>query len=272
MDSPAPIPSPFFSLRSVSFAYSADAPILHSIDLAIRPGEMTALIGPNGAGKSTLLHIMAGLLAPSSGSATIQSDEAARMDPALRARRVGLVPQSSSVFFPYTVTEIVAMGRNPHVGPFSDLSAADRERIEWAMEMTGVAPLARRMFNQLSGGEAQRVVLARALAQDAPALLLDEPTSSLDLFYQAALYGLLEKLNHDHARTIVIVTHDINLAAEYCPRLIGLRAGRILLDGPPDQIVTTEAIHQLYGVQTQILTSDAEGERPARMVRVRYQS
>lgn len=264
--------TPFFALERVQFAYAAGEPILRAVDLAIRAGEMTALIGPNGAGKSTLLHIMAGLLAPSTGSARIEAHESARMEPTTRARRVGFVPQTSAVFFPYTVAEIIGMGRNPRIGPFSNFSAVDRERIEWAMEMTGVSTLARRMFNQISGGEAQRVVLARALAQDAPALLLDEPTSSLDLYYQAALYGLLEKLNRQHGRTVVIVTHDINLAAEYCTRLVGLRAGEIVLDGPPEQIVTTEAIQKLYGVQAQILTGTGEDGKLARMVRVRHQS
>jgi iron complex transport system ATP-binding protein len=227
---------------------------------------MVGLIGPNGAGKSTLLHLMNGLLKPASGHARIQGEDAAPMDPVTRARKVAFVPQASRVSFPFTAGEIAAMGRRPHLGSFGDLTPEDKEHVAWAMESTGTTPLAHRLFNQLSGGEAQRVVLARALAQDAPALLLDEPTASLDLYYQAALYGLLERLNRERGLTVVIVTHEINLAAEYCPRLIGIREGRIWMDGPPEEIVTPEKILELYGVQAEIIASGG-----GRMVRVRHQ-
>ncbi len=255
---------PYFELSDATFGYVPGELVVHKVSLKINAGQMAGLIGPNGAGKSTLIQLMAGLLDPDSGEGRIQGDTARGLDPRLRARKVAFVPQSAKVFFPYTVEEIVWMGRHPHVQPLGGFSEKDGERVAWAMEATGIAPLRTRMFNQLSGGEAQRVILARALAQDAPALALDEPTSSLDLYYQALLYGLLEKQNREHGLTVVVVTHDVNLAAEYCPRLIGLREGRIILDGPPEEIVTTENIHRLYGVEAEILTSGG-----GRMARVR---
>lgn len=230
------------------------------ISLRIASGEMVGLIGPNGAGKSTLLALLTGLLAPSAGTAAVRGLDVTAIDPRPRARLIGFVPQSPQVFFPYTVAQIVAMGRNPHLGGFGGPGREDIERIDWAMEVTGTRRFADRLFNQLSAGEAQRVIIARALAQETPALVLDEPTSSLDLFYQTAVYGLLERLNRERAMTILIVTHDINLAAEYCPRLIGLRAGRVLMDGPPEQILTTERIYDLYDVQAEIIIGPANGD------------
>ena len=259
--------SPFFEVANLGFRYGRGAEVLRDVSLTVRRGEIAGLIGPNGAGKSTLLHLMTGLLRPTRGSVRLLGGEVGALDPLLRARRLSFVPQAQRIFFPYTVGEIVAMGRHPHHGPFTGLSAEGAERIEWALEATGTAPFVDRMFNQLSGGEAQRVIIARALTQDTLGLVLDEPTASLDLYYQAAVYGLLERLNREHGLTVIVVTHDINLAAEYCPRLIGLREGQIQMDGPPAEILTTENIHRLYGVEAEILSSGG-----SRMARVRHGS
>ncbi len=239
--------------------------MLRGIGFNIEPGEIVGLIGPNGAGKTTLLHLMNGLLEPTRGSVLLEGRETSKLDPILRAQRLGFVPQGASVMFPYTVGEIVAMGRHPHRGWLGGQNDEDRRQIREAMEVTGIEPFLRRPFSQLSGGEAQRVVIARALAQAAPSLLLDEPTSSLDLYYQAALYGLLERLNRERGLTVVIVTHDVNLAAEYCGRLIGIREGQVLMDGTPQEVVTPERIFELYGVQAEVLESGA-----SRVVRVRH--
>ncbi len=257
---PVPIPltsatdvATSFETQNLHFSYPNGDKIIRDVNLSVRSGESVGIIGPNGAGKSTLLHLMIGLLSPDKGEANLGNENATAMEPLARARRVAFVPQSARVNFPYTVAEIVAMGRHPHLGIFSELDSEGRDKIAWAMEATGTTELSKRLFSQLSGGEAQRVILARALAQDAPALVLDEPTASLDLRHQSLLYGLLEELNKTRGMTLVVVTHDVNLAAEYCPRLIGLREGRILLDGPPDQVVTAQGMQKLYGVEADIL-------------------
>jgi len=266
MASESPGPSEtFFELSGLSFHYAPGAEVLREIQFKIGAGEMVGLIGPNGAGKSTLLHLMSGLLTPTRGRVRLHGRDLSQIEPRRRALKIGFVPQASRVFFPYTVAEIVMMGRHPHLNPFAGPSAHDVERVQWAMEVTGIAGFARRSFNQLSGGEAQRVVIARMLAQETPALVLDEPTSSLDLYYQTAVYGLLERLNRARGLTVVIVTHDINLAAEYCPRLIGLRQGRIVFDGPPEQMLQPAMIHDLYGVQAEIIQGPG-----VRVVRVRH--
>lgn len=262
---PASDAAPVFELAGVRFAYDGGPEVLGGVDFTIRQGEIVGLIGPNGAGKTTLLHLMNGLLRPTGGRVRLEGRDAAALEPIVRARRLGFVPQGAAVMFPYTVGEIVAMGRHPHRNWLGGATDEDRAQIRRAMEVTGVERFARRSFSQLSGGEAQRVVIARALAQAAPSLLLDEPTSSLDLYYQAALYGLLERLNRERGLTVVIVTHDVNLAAEYCGRLIGIREGRVLVDGPPQEVVTSERIHELYGVQAEVLQSGS-----SRVVRVRH--
>lgn len=265
MGPPTSPSSPVFELRDVRFAYDHGPEVVCGIDFSIGAGEIVGLIGPNGAGKTTLLHLMNGLLEPTGGSVRLEGHDAASLDPLIRARRLGFVPQGAAVMFPYTVGEIVAMGRHPHQTWLGGRTEEDRRQIRMAMEVTGIEKFRKRPFTQLSGGEAQRVVIARALAQAAPSLLLDEPTSSLDLYYQAALYGLLERLNRERGLTVVIVTHDVNLAAEYCGRLIGIREGRVLIDGTPQEVVQSERIRELYGVQAEVLES---GE--SRVVRVRH--
>lgn len=267
MNRPPPPPEePFFEMKGVSFRYGRGGEALRGVDLSVRRGELTGLIGPNGAGKSTLLRLMMGLLRPGAGSIRLGGRAVHELDPATRARCVGFVPQSPRVLFPYRVAEIVAMGRHPWRGALAEPSAGDRERIAWAMEATGVTRFAGRAFNQLSGGEAQRVILARALAQETEALVLDEPTSSLDLFHQTAIYGLLERLNAERGLTVLVVTHDINLAAEYCPRLVGMREGEITFDGAPAAMLDAGRIEALYGVQAEILCGAGGG----RMVRARH--
>ncbi len=265
MASPEANVPPFLEARDLGFRYPTGPDVLEGVNLRIQPGDCVGLIGPNGAGKSTLLHLLAGLLPPTRGTACLEGRPAARLDPRRRARRLALVPQASRVLFPYRSGQIVAMGRHPWRSVFGEPTPADRQQIRWAMEVTGTAGFADRLFSRLSGGEAQRVLLARALAQGTPGLLLDEPTASLDLYYQAALYGLLERLTAEHGLTVLVVTHDVNLAAEYCPRLVGLRAGRVLMDGPPEALLRPERIEALYGVAADVIESAG-----VRFVRVRH--
>lgn len=242
-----------FELEGVSYRYASRGPLAaREVSLRIPRGDFVAIVGPNGAGKSTVARLMLGLLKPETGRALVDGDDAESLDPKARARRAAYVPQSARVFFPYRAEEIVATGRLPHARPLSGPSADDERAVLRAMRATGVEPLARRRYDRLSGGEAQRVLLARALAQEAPSLVFDEPTSSLDLHYQTALYEILAEANREAGATVVVVTHDVNAAAERCRRLVGVRGGRIVADAAPEEFLTAERMRELYDVEAEV--------------------
>lgn len=203
-------------IEHVTFGYGRDKPILLDISFAVRTGVFLAIAGPNGAGKSTLLNIMAGALTPQSG--TVLLDAANLRSYAVHeiARRVAVVRQEFVPAFGFSVLETVLMARTPYYGRFGFETGADRELAERALELTDTARFASRPLGNLSAGERQRVFIARALAQDTPILLLDEPTSFLDFKHQVKIYDLLKSIQRDKGTTIVAVTHDINLAAQYC--------------------------------------------------------
>ncbi len=237
-----------FHLRRLSFGYTS-VPVLRDVSFDIASGEFVVLLGPNGAGKSTLLKILAGLIQQHSGSAEFCGQSLARLRPVEIARRVAFVPQETHMVFPFTVQEIVLMGRLPHraLGGLLD-SRKDLERSHQAMALTDTATLAGKRFNELSGGERQRVVLASALAQDPDILLLDEPTVHLDLKHQIQFYDILERLNIEQGLTIIGVTHDVNLAARYARRVIAIRAGSIMADGPPNEVFTSELFYDIFEI------------------------
>lgn len=255
--------------EGLAFRYAVGRPdVVRGADLRIARGERVGLIGPNGAGKSTLMHLLSGIARPAAGSARIEGREAASLDAPDRARRLAFVPQTTRALLPFTVEEIVRMGRMPWLPTFGGPGPRDREVVELAMRIAGVDHLASRRFQELSGGESRRVVLARAFAQEAPTIVLDEPTAALDLRYQAAILERLVELNETRGTTILLVTHDVNLAAQACPRLVGMREGAILLDGPPESILTAESIRSLYDVEAEIVPTGDGG----RMVRTRLRS
>src|SRR4029077_15935326 len=199
-------------------------------------GEFVALVGPNGAGKSTFLKVLAGLLAGYKGTVQFSGRALAGFSSRDLAKRIAFVPQETHMVFPFTVNEIVMMGRLPHrTGGLFD-SPRDLERSREAMELTDTLGLSGKVFGELSGGERQRIVLASALAQDPEVLLLDEPTVYLDLKHQIQFYDILERLNMDRGMTIVSVTHDVNLAARYARRMIAIRSGILVVDGSPDEV------------------------------------
>ena len=234
-------------LRSIQFGYVSEQPVLRNLDLSATEGEIVALLGPNGSGKSTLLRLAAGLRAPQLGQARWAGLELSRWERRARARQIAFLPQSVQVLYRYRVRDVVMLGRHPHAaGPFSAPSAEDRDAVGRALEQCDVATLKSRPFDELSGGERQRVLLAAALAQGAALLLLDEPTSSLDIHHQIALLDLLRQLA-DLGRTVVWATHDLNLAAAYAQRLVLLDGGQIAADGPPAQVLTAERIARVYG-------------------------
>ena len=244
---------------NVSFAYRA--PVLDGVSFEVRRGAIVGLLGPNGAGKTTLVRILDGMLRPTSGRVTIDGEEVAGMARRVVARRVAVVPQETHAAFDFTAIEIVLMGRYPYLGPLQLEGPDDLRVAREAMAATGTSAFENRSFATLSGGEKQRVVIASAIAQAAEILLLDEPTASLDVRYQLEIASLLVRLNQNRGTTMLLSTHDLNLAASICSDLVLLRAGRVLAAGPSDEVLTADTIRRLYDV-------DAEVSRHARTGRL----
>jgi iron complex transport system ATP-binding protein len=248
--------------EGVSFAYGGDPAVLHGVNAVAARGALLGILGPNGSGKTTLLRVLGGLLNPLSGRVTLDGVEFSRMGRGVAARRLAVVPQETQLAFEYTVLEMAMMGRYPHLGLFEIEGPADLKIARAALRATGTLDLESRLFNTLSGGEKQRVVIAGALAQfgrresagsnATEVLLLDEPTGSLDLAYQLEIRSILQVLNRERNLTIIVSTHDLNLAAGLCRELILLDRGRILASGPADSMLQPALIRELYGVDVDI--------------------
>ncbi|HEX3704046.1 MAG TPA: ABC transporter ATP-binding protein [Vicinamibacterales bacterium] len=235
----------------VSFSYEA-APVLHRVSFVVSPGRIVGLLGPNGSGKTTLLRIMAGTLSPRSGSVQIDEADISTLSRRDVAKRLAVVPQETHSTFDFTVLDIVLMGRYPHLGAFELEGGSDLAIARDALAATGTLALEHRLFATLSGGEKQRVVIAGALAQASHALLLDEPTASLDLGYQLAIAQLLTRLNHDRGTTMLVSTHDLNFAASLCSELVLIRDGRIIAQGATDVVLTVSNVRAVYDVDAEV--------------------
>jgi iron complex transport system ATP-binding protein len=233
-----------FDIQGLSFAYGA-APVLREVTLAIEPAQLTAVVGPNGAGKSTLMAVLAGLQNHYSGSCRFDGREIRDWNKRELARRAAFVPQSLRLEFSFTAEQVVFMGRTPYCHGLFE-SPGDRDAVRRAMEMTDSLAFAERPFRELSGGERQRVALASALAQEPGALLLDEPTTYLDLKHQIHLYRLLRDLARE-GRMVIAITHDLNLAAAYADRIVALADGEVVLDGTPLEVVTEASVARVFG-------------------------
>jgi iron complex transport system ATP-binding protein len=232
---------------------------LRDISLSVAPGSLTGLLGPNGCGKTTLLKLLSGVLKPELGSVRLGEREVRLLTPRARAQQIAVVPQETHPAFDFTVMDMVLMGRHPHLGAFQLEGPADLAIARDALIATGVAQLAARPYMTLSGGEKQRVVIASALAQMPKVLLLDEPTASLDLGYQLEIASLLKQLNRDRGVTMVLATHDLNLAASLCDTLILIRAGQVLMQGPTREVLTSSTVQQLYGVIADVTFHERAG-------------
>lgn len=241
---------PAYEVDRLSFAYGS-APVLQEVRLSLAAGGFGALLGPNGSGKSTLLRLLVGRLRPSAGSIRLAGQALDRLKPAVRARIVGYLPQEIHAAYPFTVAEVVLMGRYPHLS-FGLESHRDVETAARCMERTATAHLAERPFSTLSGGEKQRVLLASVLAQEPEVLLLDEPTAALDLHHQHEVMGLLSDLHRD-GLAILMVTHDLNLASRYCPLLWLLHQGRVIAEGTPEQVIAPAVLGTVYGDRFRIV-------------------
>jgi iron complex transport system ATP-binding protein len=233
--------------------------VLHGLDLSLQAGEMVGLLGPNGSGKSTLLRVVAGLLVARAGRVILAGRELRAYAARDRAKLIGLVPQFAALPFAFSVGDVVAMGRHPYIGLLGAMSAHDRQAVELALDMADVSDLRERLVTELSGGEFQRVLIARALAQEPRLLLLDEPTAHLDLNHQVDIALLMGRLNHDQGLTILWVSHDVNLAGEFCDRLLMLKGGELVADGTPAETITPAGLRQVYGMDFHVAPSPLSG-------------
>ncbi|HJW21414.1 MAG TPA: ABC transporter ATP-binding protein [Candidatus Limnocylindrales bacterium] len=234
-------------LDGVTVAYRG-RPALRDVSLEIAAGERVALVGPNGAGKSTLLRALAGLLEPVTGRVELDGRPVASLDRLAIARRLAVVPQLPTLPFATTVEQVVALGRLPHEHPIRGLRPADRAAVAEAIERVGVGHLLGRDARELSLGERQLVLLAMAVAQAAPVLVLDEPTVHLDLRHQVEVMELLADLNRREGTTVVAVLHDLGLAAHFFPRLVLLDAGRVVADGGPGEVLAPDRVREVFRV------------------------
>ena len=244
--------NPLVEFRGVRFAYpqgSVGRPPFELCDLtfALSPGEVLGLIGPNAAGKTTVIRLLSRVLRPSRGDILIDGERVAALDRASVARQVAVVPQDVPQGFPFTVEQLVLMGRFPHAPARFFESREDRRIAREAMALTGVEALAGEPLEHLSGGERQRVVLARALAQEPRLLVLDEPTAHLDLRYQAECVALVRRLHRDEGLGILLVSHDLNLAAEVSDRLLLLAGGSVVKIGAPEEVLQEPLLEAVYG-------------------------
>ena len=241
------VAAPILRLADVTVTYRG-RDVLDRVDLVIEPGERVALIGPNGAGKSTLLRVAGGLLRPARGHAELGGMAVGALDRLEVARRLAVVPQQATLPFATRVEEVVGLGRLPYEHPLRGARPADRAAIAAAIERVGVGHLLGRDVRELSLGERQLVLIALAVAQATPLLVLDEPTVHLDLRHQVGAMDLLVDLNERDGTTILAVLHDLGLAAHFFPRLVLLDAGRVVADGPPAQVLAAERIRDVFGV------------------------
>ncbi|WP_430480317.1 ABC transporter ATP-binding protein [Streptomyces sp. P11-1] len=245
--------------RGVTVGYGGRA-VIDGLDVEIPPGVVTTIIGPNGCGKSTLLRTLTRLLRPTDGTVVLDGEDIAKLRTRDVAKKLGLLPQAPVAPEGLTVGDLVARGRHPHQSWLRQWSSDDAGVVERALTMTGVADLADRPVDSLSGGQRQRVWISMTLAQGTDLLLLDEPTTYLDLAHAIDVLDLVDDL-HESGCTVVMVLHDLNLAARYSDNLIVMRSGRILAQGHPRDVITAELLHEAFGLQAAVI-DDPVGDRP----------
>lgn len=230
--------------EKLSFSYSPGRPAIKDISLHVSSGEFVGLIGPNGSGKSTVLKTLYRSLKPDSGTALLDGENLFSISHKKLAQKLGVVGQENDLPFDFTVEEIVSMGRSPHKKLFDIDSKQDKKIVHHALEHVGMESMASRSFLQLSGGEKQRVIIARVIAQESDFLILDEPTNHLDISYQMQVFDFVKRLKV----TVLAAIHDLNMAALYCDRLYVLKNSEIVLEGRPEEVLTSENIYRVYGV------------------------
>jgi iron complex transport system ATP-binding protein len=238
-------------IKQVDFYYF-DGLVLEDINLSVRAGEMVGLLGPNGSGKTTLIKLASGILKPKRGEIRLDGNRLTDLSRRFVASKVAVVPQQFHIPFAFTASEVVMLGRTPFFKALADESEDDREVVDNSLELVGIEELAGRRFDELSGGERQKVILAMALAQQPKLLLLDEPTVHLDIAHQMEIVELVRGLNVGRGITIIAAMHDLNLAALYFDRLILLKEGRVWADGTPQEVLTEAGISQVFAASVRV--------------------
>ncbi|PYV43229.1 MAG: ABC transporter [Acidobacteria bacterium] len=245
-------------LEQVSFSYREYA-VLQDITLEIPRQSFLALIGPNGSGKTTLLRLISKVLQPRSGKIWLEAQPLSKFSARELAKRMAVIASDQHFEFPFSVIDVVAMGRFPHLNRLQRLSSKDWEVVDQALKVTCVDHLRHRPISQLSSGEKQRVLIARAIAQQPSVLMLDEPNSHLDINHQIAIFNLLRSLNRQHQMTIIVVLHDLTSAAAFSQTIALLHEGKLIKTGSPEEVITTELIRQTYGAEVEVFPSPLGG-------------
>ncbi len=248
---------PAVSVSGLRCGYSGPE-VLKGLSFSVKSGEFVGILGPNGSGKSTLVLALSGVIAARAGKIEIHGADLHRLGLKERARRLAVLNQESDMRFPFSCREVVAMGRYPHQKRWRLDSVADHEAVEKALVLTDTASLAERLISAVSGGEKQRVLMAKSLSQQTPVLLLDEATSAMDIHRKLQIFKVLESLNREESLTVMAVLHDINLAALFCRRIIFLKEGNIAAEGPTGEVLTPEVLEDIY--QTRVMVQEIGGE------------
>ncbi|MFD7407378.1 ABC transporter ATP-binding protein [Streptomyces sp. NPDC059866] len=245
--------------QGLTLAYE-DRTVVDGLDLQVPDGKVTVIVGPNACGKSTLLRALGRLLKPQRGAVLLDGTELSRIPTRQIARAVGLLPQTPVPPEGITVADLVSRGRQPHQKWWQQWSEADETAVAEAMKRTGTAELAERPVDELSGGQRQRVWIAMALAQDTDVLLLDEPTTYLDIAHQVEVLDLVRQLNQERGRTVVAVLHDLNQAARYADHIVAMKAGRIVAQGAPADVVTAQLVEEVFGLASVVVPDPVTGD------------
>jgi iron complex transport system ATP-binding protein len=254
------------SVNSVSFRYDPEIPLIHDCSLVIQAGEFFSLVGPNGSGKSTLLRLLDRILVPQAGTILLDGKNLQKYSRAELARRIAFVPQDGGPLFPFTVEEIVLMGRSPHIRGLAFENVHDREVAREMMGLLDILHLAQQPVTALSGGERQRAFIARALAQQPRIILLDEPNAHLDIAHQLDVFRIIRRLNRDSGLSVVSVSHDLNLASGFSDRIAMMVSGRLAAVGTPAEVVTEERIREVF--RTDVLVDNHPVNRSPRITLV----
>jgi iron complex transport system ATP-binding protein len=245
-------------VQRVSFSYF-DGLVLHNISLSIKAGEMVGLLGPNGSGKTTLIKLTSGVLKPGQGEIKLDGARLSQLSRKSIARSIAVVPQQFNIPFAFTTTEVVMLGRTPFFRAFAEAGEIDKQFVSNALALVNISDLKERRFDELSGGERQKVILAMALAQQPKLLLLDEPTMHLDITHQVEILELVRRLNVERELTVIAAMHDLNLASLYFDRLILLKEGRVSADGTPAQVLTEDGIREVFSASVKVESHPVTG-------------
>ncbi|MFQ5453435.1 MAG: ABC transporter ATP-binding protein [Candidatus Zixiibacteriota bacterium] len=247
------------TVEQLYYSYT-ETPLIHDLSFGFKAGELFNVVGPNGAGKTTLLYLLGGIIKPQAGQILLDGVPLSSFKRQALARIMTIIPAESNIAFDFTVYDIVSMGRYPYHSPLESLNNDDREIIREAIEQTGLTKYGHKIFNQLSSGERQRVLIARALAQKTSILLMDEPTVHLDIHYQSDIYRLAQSLAHDKNLSVFMISHDLNYTSMYSDRIMLMREGGIVKIGIPDDIFQPELLSDVYGTALSVYPHPKTGQ------------